>query len=75
MQQEHGAIDAMVQMEGYLAVLSKALKYDCRGEWAAQVQGYAVVVEQMQVLLSMAMEEVQAMQRVEDRSKGRASAR
>ena len=67
MQQEHGAIEALVQMEGYLRVLAKALKYDEQGE-------YVTVVERVQVLLSVAMEEVQRTG-VGERSRGWASAR
>ena len=67
MQQAHGAIEALVQMEGYLRVLAKALKYDEHEE-------YVTVVERVQVLLSVAMEEVQSTG-VGERSRGRASAR
>jgi len=65
--QEHRAIEVLVQMEGYLRVLAKALKYDEHRE-------YVTVVERLQVLLSVAMEEVQSTG-VEGRSRGRASAR
>ena len=67
MQQEHRAIESMVQMEGYLRVLAKALKYD-------KCEEYVTVVERLQVLLSVAMNEVQRTG-VGERSRGRASAR